>query len=90
MDLRNFLGGHPLAVFVRLALISILAGIVLSIFGITPRNFFATIDELARRIWDMGFDAVEWVLSYMLLGAMLVVPVWIIVRLMRLRGIKTD
>lgn len=90
MDVRGFLGGHPIAVFMRLALICLLAGLVLSLFGITPRNFFQTIDELARRIYDLGFGAVEWLLEYMLLGAMLVIPVWLIVRLLNLRGVKTD
>ena len=90
MDVRGFLGGHPIAVFMRLALICLLVGLVLSLFGITPRNFFQTIDELARRIYDLGFGAVEWLLEYMLLGAMLVIPVWLILRLFNLRGVKTD
>lgn len=90
MELRTILGGHPFAVFVRLALISILAGVLLSFFGITPRNFFHTLDELARRIYDLGFGAIEWLLDYLLLGAMVVLPVWVITRLLRLRGIKTD
>lgn len=90
MDVRGFLGGHPIAVFIRLALICLLVGLVLSLFGITPRNFFQTIDDLARRIYDLGFGAVEWLLDYMLLGAMLVIPVWLILRLLNLRGVKTD
>ncbi|MBL8882958.1 MAG: integrase [Hyphomicrobium sp.] len=90
MDLRGFLGGHPFAVFVRLAILSVLTGIVLSVFGITPANFFQTLDDLARRIYDMGFASIEWLLDYMLLGAMIVVPIWLIARLLRSRGIKTD
>lgn len=90
MDVRGFLGGHPIAVLVRLALICLLVGLVLSLFGITPRNFFQTIDDLARRIYDLGFGAVEWLLEYMLLGAMLVIPVWLILRLLNMRGVKTD
>jgi hypothetical protein len=90
MDVRGFLGGHPIAVIVRLALVCLLVGLLLSVFGITPRNFFQTIDDLARRIYDLGFGAIEWLLDYMLLGAMLVIPVWLILRLLNLRGVKTD
>lgn len=90
MDVRGFLGGHPLAVVVRLALVCLLVGLLLSLFGITPRNFFQTIDDLARRIYDLGFGAIEWLLEYMLLGAMLVIPIWLIVRLLNRRGVKTD
>lgn len=90
MDLRTFLGGHPLGVFVRLVVISVLTGIVLSLFGITPHNFFQTLDEFARSIYDLGFGAVTWILDYTLLGAMVVLPVWLIVRLLRIRGTGTQ
>lgn len=83
MDLRGFLGGHPLSVFIRLALISVVVGLLLSVFGITPRNFFQTLDGLARYVYDMGFGAIEWVLQYMVLGAMIVIPIWLIARLLR-------
>jgi 8-oxo-dGTP pyrophosphatase MutT (NUDIX family) len=71
---------------VRLAIISIVVGVVLSVFGITPRNFFARLDELARWIYDLGFGAVEWLLDYMVLGAMIVVPMWLLARLLRWPG----
>ena len=35
------------------------------------------------RVWDMGFDAVRWLWRYLLLGAVVVMPIWLIVRLMR-------
>ena len=35
------------------------------------------------RVWNMGWDAVIWAWSYFLLGAILVVPIWIVVRLVR-------
>jgi hypothetical protein len=31
----------------------------------------------------MGFDAVVWLWRYFLLGAVIVIPIWLIVRLMR-------
>lgn len=80
MDMRDFLGGSPLGVVIRLAILSILVGIFLSIFGITPRNFFYVLDQFARSIYDLGFGAFTWIFDYMLLGAMLVVPIWLLVR----------
>ena len=90
MDLRGFLGGHPFSVFIRLALISIAVGLLLSVFGITPRNFFLTLDQLARYVYDMGFGAIEWILQYMVLGAMIVIPVWLIARLLRGDRTRSD
>lgn len=80
MDRNTFFGGNPLGVFIRLALISIVVGIVMKALGIDLGNFFQRINELLRNIYDLGFGAVEWILEYMLLGALVVVPVWLIAR----------
>lgn len=82
MDHNTVFGGNPLGVILRLAILSIVVGIVLSALGITPRNFLYHIDLIVRRIYDMGFGAIEWILGYMAVGAMVVVPIWLIARLM--------
>jgi Family of unknown function (DUF6460) len=90
MNLRNFLGGSPIGVALRLAFLSVIVGLILSIFGITPRNFFYVLDHLARVIYDLGFGAVTWVFEYMVLGAMLVVPLWFVIRILRARPGNMD
>lgn len=85
MNVRDFLGGSPLGVFVRLAILSILVGVLLSVFGIRPRNFFYVVDQFARHIYDLGFGAITWIFEYMVLGAMLVVPIWLLARLLKAR-----
>ena len=79
--LARFLGGSPLAVIFRLALLSILVGVILEAVGLDLHNILETVERLYRRIWDMGFDAVRWLGHYLLLGAVVVVPLWFIVRL---------
>jgi Family of unknown function (DUF6460) len=79
----RLLGGPPLAVVVRLVLLSIVVGFILSAAGLDPLNILHSIEQLVRQVWDMGFDAVRWVWRYFLLGAVLVVPVWLLVRLAR-------
>ena len=74
-------GGSPLAVLGRLILVSILVGVVLSALGLDPFDIVRSIERLVRSIWNMGFDAIRWVWRYFLLGAVLVVPIWIIMRL---------
>ncbi|CAN1722589.1 Integrase [Hyphomicrobium sp. 1Nfss2.1] len=83
MDRTTFLGGSVLGVLVRLTILSIVVGIILSALGITPDNFFYQINVLLRRIYDLGFGAIESVLGYFILGAMVVVPVWFIARLIK-------
>jgi hypothetical protein len=77
----RFFGGSPLGVIVRLVLVSILVGVVLSALGLDPFDIVHSIERLIRSIWNMGFDAVRWVWRYFLLGAVLVIPIWIIMRL---------
>lgn len=81
MELRSILGGNPLGVIVRLALISLVVGIVLKALGIDLRNFFDRINVLLRNLYDLGFDAINWSLEYMLLGALVVIPIWLVTRL---------
>jgi len=82
-NLQRFLGGPPLAVLGKLILLSILIGVVLSALGLDPWNIVESVERLIRHIWNMGFDAVRWLWRYFLLGAVLVIPIWLILRLLR-------
>ena len=42
-----------------------------------------------RPVWDMGFDALRWLWHYFLLGAVLVIPIWFITRLLKTQGGKS-
>jgi hypothetical protein len=79
--LSRFLGGSPLSVAFRLILLSILVGVVLAAIGFDPWNIIYSIRLLFRRVWEFGFDAVNWVWRYFLLGAVVVIPIWLITRL---------
>ena len=81
--LNRFFGGPPLSVIFRLILLSILIGVILEVLGLDPWNIIESLKTLVLRIWDMGFDVVRWLWRYLLLGAAVVVPIWLIVRLMR-------
>ncbi len=83
MDRNTFLGGSVLGVLVRLVVLSIVVGVVLSALGITPHNIFYQFNVLLERIYDLGFGAIESVLGYLILGAVVVVPVWFISRLIK-------
>src|SRR5215475_12311194 len=76
-----FLGGPPLAVIARLILLCILVGVVLAALGLDPRDILDSVRRLISHLWDMGFDAVRWLWRYFLLGAVIVLPVWLVTRL---------
>jgi hypothetical protein len=86
---QRFFGGSPLAVIVRLILLSILVGVVLAALGFDPQNLLPSIRRLIQRVWDMGWDAVHWAWSYFVLGAIVVVPIWFIVRMVKAQKQRT-
>ncbi len=74
-------GGSPLAGLGALILVSILVGVILSALGLDPFDIVRSLERLVRSIWNMGFDAFRWLWRYLLLGAVIVVPIWIVLRL---------
>ncbi|WEK51798.1 MAG: DUF6460 domain-containing protein [Candidatus Kaistia colombiensis] len=82
--LQRFMGGSPGQVLLRLVVISLIVGIVLSALGLSPYDIVQKAQQLVWRIWNMGFGAIEWVWQYFLLGAVIVIPVWIVIRLLNM------
>ena len=78
---HRFLGGPPLAVLGRLVLLSILVGVILAAIGFDPWNIIESVRALIVHIWTIGFDIMRWLWRYFLLGAVIVVPIWLLVRL---------
>ena len=80
---NRFFGGRPVSVIFRLVLLSILIGVILEVMGLDPLNIIDSLRRLVQHIWDMGFDAVRFLWRYLLLGAVIVVPIWFVLRLAR-------
>lgn len=82
--MERIFGGSPLAVLVRLVILSIVVGIVLSALGWSPLDFFARLQSIALGIWNMGFDAFGSVGRWFVAGAIVVFPIWLVLRLLGL------
>ncbi|MBN8999352.1 MAG: integrase [Rhizobiales bacterium] len=82
--LQRFMGGSPGQVLLRLVVVSFIVGIVLSALGLTPWDIVDKVRQLVLRVWNMGFGAIEWIWTYFLLGAVIVIPVWIVLRLLNI------
>jgi hypothetical protein len=78
--MERFLGGNPLAVAIRLVIISVIVGIVLTALGYDPRDLLTAISQLAETIYNLGFGWIESASQYFLLGAVIVIPIWFILR----------
>ena len=75
-------GGSPAVVAVRLIVVSFVVGIVLETFGFDPATLFAEAIRAARQIVELGFSDIHEVGRILLTGAMVVVPVWLVLRLL--------
>ncbi|WP_084572832.1 DUF6460 domain-containing protein [Methylocapsa aurea] len=83
--LNRFLGGSPGSVFLRLLFVSLIVGAFLMWFDIRPQDIFRGVIDLINRIWALGFDAIREVANYIIVGAAIVVPVWLALRLLNMR-----
>jgi len=84
--MERFFGGNPALVLLRLVILSLILGVVLAALGFSPYDIIQNIRDLAARIYDMGFVAVEKAFRYFLLGAVIVFPVWVVMRLVKVAG----
>jgi hypothetical protein len=80
-NFQRFLGGSPGAVLVKLVFLSILVGAFLSLFGLTPPDIIRGVKHLIDSLLSMGTEAIREVLRYLVYGAVIVVPLWLLMRL---------
>ena len=79
-SLHRFLGGSPAGVVLRLLFLSALAGAVMAMLGLTPGRLFWNAFESARALAAVGFASVHEFGGWLLAGAIVVVPLWLIGR----------
>lgn len=82
---NRFLGDSPLRVLVKLIVISFLVGIVMSVLGWSPYDVIYGIRDLALHVYYMGFDAFGRFIDYFLLGAVIVIPAFCLLRVFSYR-----
>ncbi|HYI91688.1 MAG TPA: DUF6460 domain-containing protein [Beijerinckiaceae bacterium] len=81
--MQDFLGGSPLSILVKLVFLSLLVGALLAFLDVTPADLVNRVIRMLRSIFGLSFDAVRDIGRWILYGAMIVVPVWIVVRLFK-------
>jgi hypothetical protein len=84
--LENFLGGSPLNVAARLFFVSLVVGALLMWLDIKPIDILRGVQSFFDRIYALGFGAVKELASYVIAGAVIVVPAWFVLRLLNVSG----
>ncbi len=81
-NLQRHIGGSPGSVVAKLVFLSLLVGAFLHFLGITPVDLFLRAAEVVESLVGNGFEAVRQVGLWILYGAMIVVPIWLLSRLL--------
>ena len=83
--LERFLGGHPVNVVLKLAFVSLLVGFVMAIFGVNVQGVVRGAIDLFREALRDGLGIFRNIGAYIVTGAALVVPIWLVIRLSKAR-----
>jgi heme/copper-type cytochrome/quinol oxidase subunit 1 len=82
---NKFLGDSIARTIVKLIVVCLIVGFVLAFFGYTPDNIVGSIRYHFYDILYNGFDALGDIGNYLVLGAIVVIPVFVVLRLMSYR-----
>ena len=75
---------HPLVrTLVKIAVASLIVGSVLAHFGITAEMLMKEAGLSYERIEELARRGVAWAVPNLLLGSMIIVPVWFVIYLFR-------
>jgi hypothetical protein len=83
--LERLIGGRPLSVALRLVLLSLLVGFVMSIFGFNAADLVRGTIDMVREALRDGAGMFRHMGGYILTGAAVVVPIWLLLRVTRAR-----
>ncbi len=81
--ISRFLGDTPGRTVVKLAIVSFVVGIIMSALNFTPWEVWEAIRDFALQLYDLGFEAIWRVARYFVWGAIVVVPIFLVLRIMR-------
>jgi hypothetical protein len=82
---NRLLGDSPGRTIVKLLILSVVVGFVMSMLGVSPWDLVRFIDDGIRELWRSGFRALGRVGEYVLVGAMIVIPVFVVLRILNWR-----
>jgi hypothetical protein len=83
--LERLLGGRPLSVAIKLVLLSALAGFFMTMFGFNAADLFSSFVGLIEDALRDSGGLLRQLVAYIITGAAVVVPIWLIIRLTKAR-----
>mgnify|MGYP003116788499 FL=1 len=72
------------ATLLRLFILSLIIGLVLSAFDIRPESLLGAVGGTVESLFNVIADTVEWAVPFVLIGAVVVIPIWLILSAIRI------
>lgn len=63
---------------IKIVVASLVVGMMLTLFDIQPQDLMRNLGDTVVDIFNIVVDLVEWSVQYILIGAVVVVPIWLI------------
>lgn len=84
-QVNRLLGDTPARTILKLIVVSLIVGFIMAVFGIVPMDILNGIRDFVLDLWHTGFAALGRVGDYLLLGATIVIPAFILLRILSFR-----
>jgi hypothetical protein len=75
---------------IKVLIASLIVGTVLAHFGISTSELIKTAGLSPERLEDLARDGISWALPNVLLGALVIIPIWFVAFLLRPPGESSD
>ncbi|GLK80122.1 DUF6460 domain-containing protein [Methylopila turkensis] len=85
----RFLGGSPLGVLLRLLLLCVIVGLVLDQLDLDVFRLLDYAIDVVRDLLANSADLLRALLRYLIIGAAVVIPVWLILRVLKIGSGRT-
>jgi steroid 5-alpha reductase family enzyme len=82
--------GRLFVTLVKVAVASLIVGTVLAHFGITADQVLKDFGVTPDRVVDLLRQGFTWALPNLLLGSLIIVPIWLVVFLFRPPGARSE
>jgi hypothetical protein len=80
----RFFGGSPIGVILRLLLLCVIVGLVLDQLDLDVFRLLDYAIDVVRDLIANSADLLRTLLRYLIIGAMVVIPIWLILRVLKI------
>ena len=74
---------HISRTLLRLIFLSLIVGLALSALNVSPESLLGAIGGTVESVFLVVVEAVEWAVPFVLIGAVVVLPIWLVLSALR-------